>query len=184
MSKVLVFDLEICLDPETNGGWGAARRGDCGFSLGCIYDSTTQRPYIYWEHEIDRCLEHLNMADRLITFNGQDFDLPIVEALTGRQVEVPIHNDLLKIVMKASKTRSGYSLNALGERCLKRSKVAPSGKSAIGWYQTGDWSNLVGYCIGDVLLTRDLASYMALHGHVITPGGETLTVELDMPELL
>jgi DEAD/DEAH box helicase domain-containing protein len=184
MSRLLVFDLELCHDPEkTEGGWAAARRGDCGMSLGIVYDSTTERPYVYWEHEVEKLAEHLELGDVLITFNGEQFDIPIVEGLLGRQIKLSRHIDLLREIRTATKTMKGYSLGDLGERCLQRTKEG-NGKDALRHYDEGNWPTLMAYCCRDVMLTRDLFNYVLLHGYVLSPEGEQIQIELNAHEIL
>lgn len=182
MSRVLVYDLELAEDPDELG-WAAALRGECGMSIGVIYDTSTQRPYLYRGPEVHGMADHLEYGDLVVGFNSIAFDLPVIESLTGRNLNLVSHLDLLKSITKASGTRKGYSLSALGERCLNRPKDS-DGKAAIKMFKQGHWVDLISYCMSDVYLTRDLYNYILTHKYVISPDGAQIPLEIEAHDLI
>src|SRR2546422_9732256 len=110
--RVLTYDLEIQRGPdEVHSGWDGIRRGDGGVSCVALHDSAIDRILLYNEHDLAACMDHLNDADILVSYNGLDFDMPILQNVTDRDL-LPHQYDILHEIwgVLPSKTK-GYKLN-------------------------------------------------------------------------
>lgn len=172
----MIVDIELELSPdEVDGGWGAARNGGCGMACAAVYDSEGSRPYLYDRAGIHKLCEHLESADCVLTWNGKSFDLPIIEAIAGRQLALKEHLDLLVAI--AGGRMKGWGLGVTAERTLKKSKDG-DGAFAPTLFKKGRFAELHSYCLGDVILLRDLYNRILMDGFVIGPDGKPVNVEL------
>ena len=170
---VIVYDLEIQQGPDEVGGWENVRRGEAGVSCVVLYDSETGRFHTYDEFDLEECIAHMNQADVLVSFNGLEFDTPILQSITGLDI-LPRQYDILHEVWRALTSRTkGYKLSDICGRLGLGSKNF-SGETAVQLYQSGRFGKLFSYCINDVHLTRRLADFIGQEGYVLTPDGERL----------
>ncbi|MBI2081357.1 MAG: ribonuclease H-like domain-containing protein [candidate division NC10 bacterium] len=115
-------------------------------------------------------LQELARFPRLITFNGNRFDLPLLSAYGPTVALRPRSFDVLADL----KRRLGFrvSLGDLAQATLGRGKGG-SGEEAIRWWRSGDPAlrrKVVEYCRQDVALLRDCVEYGRQHGFVFIPG--------------
>ena len=93
-----------------------------------IWDSITDHHHIYTSETLLAAAEHLEAADVVLSFNGIEFDIPVLEGCIGRRVETKIHLDLLRLIWSAiSGRRKGNTLDETSKRTLGRGRldVAP-----------------------------------------------------------
>jgi hypothetical protein len=177
--RAIVYDLEIQEPPESVGGWENVRRGEAGVSCVVLYDSSTKRFHTYDEFGLEDCIAHMNQADVLVSFNGLEFDTPILQSITGLDI-YPRQYDILHEVWKALPTRTkGYKLSDICGR-LGLGEKNFTGETAVKLYQSGRFGRLFDYCISDVHLTRTLARFITEHGYVLTPEGD----HLELPKVM
>jgi uncharacterized protein YprB with RNaseH-like and TPR domain len=118
-------------------------------------------------------MKHLNDADILVSFNGIEFDTPILQSVTGLDL-LPEQYDILHEIWKALMNRvKGYKLNDICVRLGLGEKV-DNGASAIQLYHDGEFATLYAYCRQDVWLTKRLMDFINRYGYIITPDGEYL----------
>ena len=171
--RFIVYDLEIQEEPEEAGGWENVRRGGAGVSCVVLYDSYTKRHHTYDEFDLESCIEHMNKADVLVSFNGIEFDTPILQTVTGLDI-FPRQYDILHEVWSALHSRvKGYRLSDICRR-LGLGEKEFSGETAVQLYKKGRFGRLFDYCIKDVHLTHQLARWIWKHGYILTPEGEPL----------
>jgi len=164
----ITYDLEIQLDPEAVGGWENVRHGDAGVSCVVLHDNRTDRFHIYDEHDLEECMAHLNSADVLVSFNGIEFDTPILQSITGSDV-LPHQYDILHEVWKALPTRvKGYKLEDICVRLMLGQKNG-DGTSATKLYRERRFGRLFDYCLNDVALTCKLVRFINQYGYILTP---------------
>ena len=181
----MTFDLETKVGPDdVEDGWDGLRRGDGGVSCLTLWDSTSERPYLFDESTLDVALDFMERANIILTFNGVDFDIPCMEGVLERRLPPTVqHIDLLQVIWDslpiAANTRKCYTLGELGERTLGISKSG-SGAMAPILYAEGRWGELLDYCLGDTMLTRKLFLHAQKHGSIIDRNGEPL--ELKLPD--
>ena len=78
--RVLIFDLETQRSAADVGGWGNVDR--MGLALAVIYDVERGVFRTYYESDVERLLLDLVMADRVVGFNIDRFDLGVLSAYT------------------------------------------------------------------------------------------------------
>jgi RNase_H superfamily len=170
--RVCVFDIEIEKPvEEVEGGWAAARMGQCGCSAVVIYDSETLRYHIYDNRMLHAAVDHLNSADMIVSFNGKNFDVPCLEAITGFAIN-EAHYDILDQIWKTlgSKRFKGWGLGKIAFRTLGLTKT-DTGEHAPELCKQGRWGELFDYCLNDVHLTRMLYNQIVQEGFIIDPDG-------------
>ena len=174
--RTCVFDLEIASPvEECPNGWAGARRGECGVSALVVWDTGTGRYHLYDASTLEAAVEHLNSVDRIVTWNGKDFDVPIIEALTAQRVATS-HVDLLELVWKALGTKTkGYKLGAVALRTLGLAKNGDA-VSAPSLVAQDRYAELFDYCLNDVHLTRRLWEHVQSTLCVIGVNGEPLVL--------
>ena len=175
MAKICCWDLEIH-DPIThNGGWEAAKRGECGISALVISDSETGRFHIYDKHTLDEAIDHLNSADLCVGFNTNDFDEQVLFGVTGRYLQGQRY-DILQAIWKALPMREkGWKLDQVCQRTLE------IGKNSNGAYATQlvaeeKWGTLFDYCLNDVHLVKLLYNHIVDFGNLTSPNGHKLAL--------
>lgn len=172
--RVVIVDIELELSPdEVEGGWGAARSGGCGMSCAGVYDKGW--PYLYDRAGVHKLCEHLESADCVLTWNGKSFDIPIIEAIAGRKLELKEHLDLLVAV--AGGRMKGWGLGVTAERTLGKAKSG-DGAYAPTLFNGGRIADLHTYCLHDVFLLRDLYNRIVLEETVVGPEGKPVIVVL------
>jgi hypothetical protein len=163
----LILDIEIQRTiEETPGGWDATDL--LGVSIAVVYDVGEDRYTIYGDSLQDRIdlQTHINRADRLTTFNGWKFDLPVIWGKPQPQRVMHLahtSDDLLRRIWQGlgldpdvfTKAHGGWGLDAVCKATLGRGKTG-DGAQAPRLYQQGRWVELINYCLEDVRLTRDL----------------------------
>jgi DEAD/DEAH box helicase domain-containing protein len=179
---IVYFDLEIRRELGEIGGWDGAIR-DGGISCLCLWDSGTEKPYFYDEGSLDTAMNHLEGADVVVSFNGKAFDVPLITSHAKRAMVLKEHFDLFELVkMAKTKVGEGWGGNGLGKLCEMTFGQGKTGvgSDAPGMVRDGKWMELVGYCLNDVYLTRDLCTFVRRNGFLMDKDGVEL--RLDVPE--
>lgn len=182
--NVVTFDLETReLAQDLEQGWKALLDGRGGISALIGWSSQDGRPYIFDDDSLEGAVSLIENADIILSFNGVNFDLPIVESITGRKLTVKMHLDLHQMIREALEGREGprrgYSLGECAQRTLGK------GKSGVGtavptMIDQGRWAEIFNYCLDDVILTRELFQFTQQHGGIVGVNGEILP--LSFPE--
>ncbi len=156
--------------------WDEARMGLAGISAVCIWDSLIGRPFLYDEHTIGDCIEHLNSADLAIGWNSVEFDKPALEGFTKRPIHIA-QLDVRQFVLEAvgDKYAKGYRLGEVTGRTLGMMKSG-DGEGAPHLAATGRWAELFDYNINDVFITRALHNFIVENRYVIAPDGSKLHI--------
>jgi predicted PolB exonuclease-like 3'-5' exonuclease len=182
----IVFDLEIARSVEEVGGWDFT--GEMGVSCAVVYEMDRQRYRMYDSSELEELQECLDRADRITTWNGWNFDLPVVYGInrpdwasslvTGRiggKDNRPLaerSNDLLRRAWQAqgldpdkggSPAHAGWRLHDVSE-ALGFGGKCDDGKMAPEMYKQGQWGKLMTYCLHDVKLTTLIEQFASRHG--------------------
>lgn len=174
MDGYVAFDLELERSPEGEEGWDAARRGELGISVACLYDSELDLYRFYDRHNLSALVEDLELAPLVVGFNSIDFDMPCLSGVVGRTPMIKGHFDILQEIWTAlSGRRKGYGLGPVCERTLGLSKIG-NGTRAPELLAEGRIAELYSYCLHDVFLTRLLFEHIILEGFIIDPSGDKL----------
>lgn len=166
--RQVIFDVETKLTFDQVGGYYPEKLG-ISF-VGVIEreglpenDPASETVHQFFEKDLDKLWPILQMADVVVGFNSDGFDLPTLKEYYPGDLKKLPSLDLMSRIKDSINRR--ISLDALAEQTLGTQKIG-SGLDAIKYYQEQDWDNLAKYCIKDVEITRDLYDYGRQQGHV------------------
>ncbi len=160
--RVLIFDLETQRSAADVGGWGNVDR--MGLALAVIYDVGRGVFRTYYESDVERLLLDLVMADRVVGFNIDRFDLGVLSAYTEWELKRIRTLDLLAEICEQLGFR--LSLNHLSETNLGESK-AGEGLQSLQWWKEGRIDLIEQYCRQDVEVTRKLYDLGRRQGYLL-----------------
>jgi DNA polymerase elongation subunit (family B) len=174
----VVVDTEIEKEiPKDENGklrWNAARSGECGLSCAVVYDSETERYHVYDKKSIRDLVNHLRAADMVVSFNGDGFDFPLLEAIYGDKLEINVSYDILQAIWDIlGKKTKGYKLNDISTRTLGISKTGEGSLAPVLWAE-GRIAEVIDYCIADVWITKKLFDHIVEHGNITDIDGGKL----------
>lgn len=150
---------KITFDLETKNFFqdiGSNDPTDLDISVLCIHDSLTDEYTSYLEKDFNKLWPIIEQADMLITWNGDHFDIPILNKYYPGDLSKIKSLDLMKEVQKKLGRR--LKLDSVGEATLGRNKSG-NGADAVNWWRSGEIEKIIYYCIEDVRLTKDLYDY-------------------------
>jgi DEAD/DEAH box helicase domain-containing protein len=155
----VILDIEI---QKPIGGPGGLTWNDTdtmGVSVAILYEMEADRYVIYGADDLKALRDRLEAAERITTWNGWSFDLPVLYGLR-RPMTVDhlagASDDMLARIWQArGRFEKGWKLEEVGQATLGRGKTDDGALAPI-FYQQGQWVKLINYCLGDVHLTRDL----------------------------
>jgi DEAD/DEAH box helicase domain-containing protein len=149
--RVLIFDLETQRAAAEVGGWQYAHR--MGLALAVVYDVNRAHYSTYFENDVDRLLLDLVMADRVVGFNIDRFDLQVLAGYTEWDLSRIRTLDMLAELHAQLGFR--LSLGHLAESNLGTSKSG-DGMQSLLWWKQGRIDLIEQYCRMDVQLTGQL----------------------------
>lgn len=158
--RVITFDIEtknIFQDVGSNDPV------DLDVSVVGIHDSETGEFSSYLEADFGKLWTIFEQADAFVTWNGDHFDIPILNKYYPGDLTKIKSIDLMRDVQKVLGRR--LKLDSVGEATLNRRKSG-HGLDAIEWWRNGEIEKVIKYCIEDVRLTRDLFDYAVKNGHL------------------
>lgn len=160
--RLLVFDVETQRSAAEVGGWAQTAR--MGLALAVVCDLASGDYRTYFEPDVHRLLLDLVMADCVIGFNIDRFDLGVLSAYTAWDLSRIRTLDLLTELHR----RLGFrvSLNHLAEVNLGRGKSA-SGEQSLRWWKEGRLDLIETYCRQDVEITRQIYELGRERGHLL-----------------
>ena len=151
VGPLLVLDLETQRSAEEVGGWGQTSK--MGLALAVLYDVKRGVYRTYYEADVYRLLLDLVMADRVVGFNIDRFDLVVLSGYTEWDLGKIRTLDLLAQLHEQLGFR--ISLNQLSELNLGEAK-AGDGLQSLRWWKQGRIDLIEQYCRRDVDVTRRL----------------------------
>ena len=165
---------KIILDIETRNSFqevGKAEPAALDISVVCIYDSLTDAYTSYLQEDLNKLWPIIEQADVLITFNGDHFDIPLLDKYYPGDLTRIKSLDLLKEVRKSLGHRIGLGLIAQGT--LNKPKGG-HGLEAIEWWRKGEIDKIIKYCLEDVKITKEIYEYALLHKKLKYKEGEQI----------
>lgn len=172
--RKIVFDIET---RNLFSDVGSNDPVDLDISVVCIYDSETDSYSSYLQEDLSKLWPILESADMLITFNGDHFDIPLLNKYYHGDLTKIKSLDLLVEVRKSLGRR--IKLDTLAEGTLKKNKSG-HGLEAITWWKNGEIDKIIKYCIDDVKITKELYEYALKHKKLKYPEGTNMReVKLD-----
>lgn len=171
---------KVVLDIETQNTFAEVGKNDpiaLDLSIMCIYESDTNTYSSYSIETLPTLWPILEKADLLITYNGEHFDLPILNKYYNGDLTKFRHIDLLKEIQKVIGRRVG--LDSVAQATLNKGKTG-NGLEAITWWRKGEIQKIIDYCTADVQVTKDVYEYAIKEQKLFyMDGKEKRTVPLD-----
>ena len=149
----LVFDLETQNSDFSfdNTGLKEARISVVG-----VYDYADNEYKTFMEEEFPALWKLFEAADRIISYNGIHFDVPVLNNYYPGDLSKIPHMDLIVPVKEALGFR--LKLNDLAKATLKIEKSA-DGLQAVKWWEEGKIDEIKKYCLQDVKVTKELYEF-------------------------
>ena len=156
----------ITLDLETKNIFQEVGSSDptaLDISVVGVHDSDTGEYTAYLEKDFPKLWPLLESADAIITFNGDHFDIPLLNKYYHGNLGHMKSIDLMKEVQKVLGRR--IKLDTLAEATLGKKKSG-NGLEAVTWWRNGEVEKVIKYCLDDVRVTRELYEYALKNSHV------------------
>lgn len=134
---------------------------DLDISVVCIHDSATDTYSSFLQEDFPKLWPILEQADMLITFNGDHFDIPLLNKYYSGDLTKIKSLDLLVEVKNSLGRR--IKLDTIAEATLGKNKSG-HGLEAITWWQQGEIEKIIKYCTEDVRITKELYDYALKNG--------------------
>jgi DEAD/DEAH box helicase domain-containing protein len=164
MQNEIVFDIETIGDIRDISSMQV--------TVVSVYEYQHDTYRSFDEHQLSDLWPVLEKADRLIGFNSEHFDIPILNRYYTGDLSTIAHLDMLKVVKESSGSR--FKLNDLARATLQIEKSA-DGLQAQQWYKEGKIDKIKEYCEQDVKVTKELYDYGRKNRMIYYP---TLTGDL------
>jgi DEAD/DEAH box helicase domain-containing protein len=118
----------------------------------------------WFEEDAKRLIGELETFTRVVTFNGNRFDIEVLRAYAPvdrlRERSFDVHELLYKQLGHRVK------LDQLARDTLGTAKSG-DGLQAVEWWRAGDKERVAAYCEQDVAILRDLVEHGRVKGHVV-----------------
>ncbi len=148
MSREVVFDIETMGDIKD--------LTTMRITVVSLYDYSKDAYFSFEEKDLGNAWPFFEHAERIIGFNSEHFDLPIIHKYyPGSLAQIP-HLDILKLVKETTGRR--YKLDDLAQATLQTQKSA-DGLQAMKWFQEGKIDDIKKYCEQDVRITKELYEF-------------------------
>lgn len=164
MSKEVVFDIETIGDIKD--------LSTMKVTVVSIYEYEFNRYTSFEESELGNLWPIMEKADRLIGYNSEHFDVPILGRYYSGDLTQIAHLDLLKVIKESSGKR--YKLNDIARATLQIEKSA-DGLQAMEWFKEGKMDLIKQYCEQDVKVTKEVYEFGVKNKMLYYP---TLTGEI------
>ncbi len=172
--KKVVFDIETSNIFQEVGSNNPA---DLSISVVGLYEYETDVYQTFLQEDFPKLWPILENVDMLITFNGDHFDIPLLDKYYSGSLFKIKSLDILKEMQKSAGRR--MKLDQIAEGTLGVNKSG-HGLDAIKWWREGEIEKVKKYCLDDVRITKDVYEYALKNGKLIFKEGPNLnTVKLD-----
>ncbi|MFA6459063.1 MAG: ribonuclease H-like domain-containing protein [Candidatus Paceibacterota bacterium] len=156
----ITFDLET---KNIFSDVGSNDPTDLDVSVVCIHDSFTNEYKSFLESDFKDLWPILEQADIFITWNGDHFDIPLLNKYYPGDLSRIKSIDLMKEVQLSMGRR--LKLDSVASATLGMNKSG-HGLDAIEWWNNGEIDKLIKYCIDDVRITKELYDYAVANKHL------------------
>ena len=175
MSKEIVFDIET---QNTFADIGGYKPTLLKISLIGVYFYETDTYECFLVDELHKLWPRLEQTDRLIGYNSEHFDIPVMNNYYPGDLAVLPHLDIMEIVEQSLGHR--LKLDSIAEATLGYGKSG-TGLQAVEYWKQGQIEELKEYCLQDVKVTKEVYEYGLKHGALAYPdfGGERKGIKVD-----
>lgn len=175
--RKIVFDIETSNIFQDVGSNDPA---DLSISVVGIYEYDKNKYTAFVQEEFGQLWKIIEDIDMFITFNGDHFDIPLLNKYYPGNILKIKSLDLLKEMQKATGRR--MKLDQIAEGTLGTNKIG-HGLDAIKWWRDGEVQKVKDYCLDDVRITKELYDYALKEGKLIFKEGPNLNeVKLDVSD--
>jgi DEAD/DEAH box helicase domain-containing protein len=150
MLKKIVFDIET---RNLFQDVGSNDPRDLDIAVVCIYEYETDTYSSYLQEDLGKLWPKLENADMLITYNGDHFDIPLLDKYYPGDLTKIKSLDLLKEVKNSLGFR--LKLDSIAQATLGHGKSG-HGLEAITWWKNGEVDKIIKYCTDDVKVTKEI----------------------------
>lgn len=151
--RKIIFDVET---KNTFQDVNSTESAALDISVVCIYDSLTDSYSSYLQEDFPKLWPIIEQADMLVTFNGDHFDIPLLNKYYSGDLTKIKSLDLLVEVKKSLGRR--IKLDTIAEATLGIKKSG-HGLDAVTWWKEGQIDKIIKYCIDDVKITKDIYEF-------------------------
>lgn len=146
---------EVVFDIETIGDINNLNSME--LTVVSIYEYAGDKYTSFEQAELGRLWSILEKAERLIGYNSEHFDLPILNKYyPGDLTKLP-QLDLLKVIKETTGRR--FKLNDIAAATLDNTVKSADGLTAGRWWQEGRVEEVKRYCEQDVRVTKELYEF-------------------------
>lgn len=172
--KILTFDIETT---NTFDEVGSPDPADLDLAVVCVHDNETDQITHYFKENLGKLWPLIESADMLVSFNGDHFDIPLLNKYYAGDLNQIKSLDLLKEVKQAIGRR--IKLDEIASSTLGESKSA-DGLQSIIWWRQGKIDEVVSYCKQDVLVTKKVYDFAMQNGYLLYgKNGSKEKIDLD-----
>ena len=172
---------EIVLDIETIGD--IRNYDNLTITVVSIYEYETDKYTSFFEDQLADLWPILEKSERLIGYNSEHFDLPILNRYYAGDLMAFPHLDLLKKIKES--TGSRYKLDDVAKASLDNISKSADGLIAQEWWKNGEKDKVAKYCEQDVKVTKEVYEYgknnKMLYIKTLTGGLSPFPVNFDVP---
>jgi DEAD/DEAH box helicase domain-containing protein len=172
--RKIVFDIETSNIFQDVGSNNPA---DLSISVVGIYEYEDDKYSAFLQEDFAKLWPILENADMFITFNGDHFDIPLLNKYYSGDLLKIKSLDILKEMHKSAGRR--MKLDQIAEGTLGINKSG-HGLEATKWWKDGEVEKVKKYCLDDVRITKDVYEYALKNGKLFFKEGPNLNeVKLD-----
>jgi len=172
--RKIVFDIETS---NIFSEVGSNNPADLAVSVVGVYEYENDRYNAFLVEEFNKLWPVIENADMFITFNGDHFDIPLLNKYYSGDLFKIKSVDLLREMQKAAGRR--MKLDQIAEGTLGINKSG-NGMDAIRWWRDGEIEKVKKYCLDDVRITKNLYEYALKNNKLIFKEGLNLNeIKLD-----
>jgi DEAD/DEAH box helicase domain-containing protein len=173
----------ITFDIETKNFFADVGSNDptaLDISVVCIHDSHDDSYHSFLEADFPKLWPILEKADALVTWNGNHFDIPLLNKYYSGDLTKIKSIDLMAEVRDAIGRR--LKLDTVAEATLGTNKSA-NGFEAVNWWANGEVDKVIQYCMDDVKITKNIYDYAVKNGKLLYKdlgvGGQLREIKLN-----
>ena len=159
--KILTFDIETT---NTFDEVGSPNPEDLDLAVICVHDNETNETTHYFKEDLGKLWPIIENSDMLVTFNGDHFDIPLLNKYYAGDLTQIKSLDLLVEIKKSLGRR--IKLDDIATATLGESKSA-DGLQSIIWWRQGKIDDVVSYCKQDVAVTKKVYDYAMGNGYLL-----------------
>ncbi len=180
------MSYEVVFDIETQNTFADVENDfkKLKVSVISLYRTDTDAYQSFTESELNQVWPIFEKADRLIGFNSEHFDLPVLNNYYLGDLLLLPHLDIMKEVKSSLGIR--LKLSSIAEATLDNITKSADGLAAIRWWKEGKIDEIKKYCEQDVRVTKELYDFGRNNRQLFYKNltGEILpfAVNFDMPE--